>query len=50
MKEYTVVVTYTARIHVWAEDEDEAMDKVDNMSNEKIESKLEYDDMYVEED
>lgn len=49
MKEYTVVVTYTARIRVCAENEDEAMDKVDNMSNEKIESKLEYDDMYVEE-
>lgn len=50
MKEYTVVVTYEARFKVEAEDEDDAIEKVDNMSNEKIERKLEYDDMYVEED
>jgi len=50
MKEYTVVVTYEARFKVEAENEDIAMDKVDNMSNEKIKSKLRYEDMRVEED
>ena len=50
MKEYTVVVTYEARFKVEAEDEDVAMDKVLDMSNEKIERKLMYEDIRDEED
>lgn len=50
MREYTVVVTYEARFKVEAEDEDDAIEKVDNMSNEKIERKLMYEDIKVEED
>lgn len=49
MKEYTVVVTYEARFKVEAEDEDEAIEKVDNMSNEKIERRLRYEDTRIEE-
>ena len=48
MREYTVVVTYEARFKVEAEDEDEAMDKVLDMSNEKIERRLRYEDTRIE--
>lgn len=50
MREYIVVVTYEARFKVEAEDEDEAIEKVNNMSDEKIERRLRYEDTIIEED